>query len=112
MEFTPRHLLLLLFAAAVIGFAATLFYSLFISRYRKTADLLGYSTLGEYLRAPPRSDEERRLAVDMALTGGLICLFGLLIPPLIIFGAYPLYHGARKMAYASMGLGLVDDGHG
>ncbi len=112
MEFTPRHLLLLVFAAAVIGFVLVLFYSLFIRRYRKTANALGYASLGEYLRAAPRNDEERRLAVDMALSGGLICLFGLLIPPLIIFGAYPLYHGARKMAYASMGLGLVDDGRG
>jgi len=29
--------------------------------------------------------------------------------PLILVGIFPLYYGTRKVVYASMGLGLVDD---
>ena len=69
----------------------------------------GYASVGEYLRAAPRSDEEKRYAIDMALKGLVICFVGLLLPPLILFGVFPLFYGARKIAYASMGLGLIDD---
>jgi hypothetical protein len=32
-----------------------------------------------------------------------------LLPPLVLVGLVPLFYGGRKMAYAMMGLGLVDD---
>ena len=77
--------------------------------YRRKAHRLGYGSLGDYLRAAPQTDEERRDAVDLALKGVVICLLGLLFPPLLLIGLFPLFYGARKIAYSSMGLGLVDD---
>ena len=63
-----------------------------------------------YLRATPRSDEERRDAADLALKGLVLCMLGLLFPPFVLVGLIPLFYGGRKLVYASMGLGLVDDG--
>ena len=77
--------------------------------YRQKAVSAGDSSLGDYLRAAPRSDQEKRDAVDLALKGLVTCLLGLVFPPLILIGAFLFYYGARKIAYSSMGLGLVDD---
>ncbi len=76
---------------------------------RKTARRFGYESLGAYLRAAPRTDEERKDAADLALKGAVICLLGLLFPPLLLVGLFPFFYGARKLVYASMGLGLLDD---
>jgi hypothetical protein len=70
---------------------------------------LGYGSTREYLRAAPRSDEERRDAADLAMKGLVICLLGFIVPSLVLAGLIPLFYGGRKLAYASMGLGLVDD---
>lgn len=77
---------------------------------RKIALSLGYPSLSSYLRAAPQTDAEKRAAVDLALKGLVICLLGLLMPPILLIGLFPMFYGARKIAYASMGLGLVDDG--
>ena len=91
-------------AAIVIGIAVM------VSRtYRRNAKRAGYASIGAYLRAVPRSDEEKQGAVDLALKGLVICLLGLLFPPFLLIGVFPLFYGVRKLAYASMGLGLVDD---
>ncbi|MDP6582816.1 MAG: hypothetical protein QF681_19355, partial [Vicinamibacterales bacterium] len=68
-----------------------------------------HTSLGDYLRAVPRNDAERQDAFDLALKGAVVCLLGLLFPPLLLIGIIPLFYGARKMGYVSMGLGLVDD---
>ena len=65
--------------------------------------------MGAYLRAAPQSDAEKRDAVDLALKGLVICILGLVFPPFFLFGLFPLFYGTRKLAWASMGLGLVDD---
>jgi hypothetical protein len=31
------------------------------------------------------------------------------VPPLLLVGLFPLFYGVRKIIYASMGLGLLDD---
>lgn len=69
----------------------------------------GFDSLGDYLGAAPVTDEEKRDAVDLTLKGVVVCLLGLLFAPLILVGLVPLFFGARKVAYGSMGLGLVDD---
>jgi hypothetical protein len=69
----------------------------------------GYASTGAYLRAAPRSDEEKRDAADLALRGLAFCILGGLFKPLILVGLVPLFYGGRKLVYASMGLGLVDD---
>jgi hypothetical protein len=78
------------------------------SRMRKARET-GYPSLGAYLRAAPRTDEEKRDAADLALKGLTICALGLLFPPLLLFGLIPFFYGSRKVVYASMGLGLSDD---
>ena len=95
-----------LIAAALAIF---LIVSAWRASYRGAARRAGYDSVGAYLRAVPQSDTEKRDAVDLALKGFVVCLLGLLFPPLLIIGLFPLFHGARKIAYASMGLGLIDD---
>ena len=53
--------------------------------------------------------EEKQDAVDLALKGLVVCVLGLLFPPLLLVGVFPLFFGIRKLAYSSMGLGLLDD---
>ena len=103
---------LLLFGAVGLFFAVpivlvVLFFG-FIARRR--ARKFGFSSTREYLRAAPRSDEERRDAVDLALKGLVLTMLGVVIQPLVFVGLIPLFYGGRKLMYASMGLGLVDDG--
>ena len=76
---------------------------------RRRAKRFGYASTGAYLRAAPRSDAEKRDAADLALKGLVFCVLGLIFPPFILVGLIPLFYGARKLVYASMGLGLVDD---
>ena len=95
-------------AATVIGVAALIV--MLLSRQRRNARRAGYPSLGAYLRAAPRTDEEKRDAVDLALKGLVICLLGLIIPPLAIdWAVFPFFYGTRKVVYGSMGLGIVDD---
>jgi hypothetical protein len=76
---------------------------------RRRAKWFGYASTRAYLRAAPRSDAEKRDAADLALRGLVCCALGLLIGPLVLIGLVPLFYGGRKVVYASMGLGLVDD---
>ena len=76
----------------------------------RRAKRFGYPSTRAYLRAAPRNDEERRDAADLALKGLVFCMLGMLFPPLVLVGLLPLFYGGRKLVYASMGLGLVDDG--
>jgi hypothetical protein len=75
----------------------------------RRAKRFGYRSTWAYLRAAPRSDAEKRDAVDLAVKGLLWCGLGLIFAPLVLIGLLPLFFGGRKFLYASMGLGLVDD---
>lgn len=75
----------------------------------RRARRFAYPTTGAYLRAAPRSDPEKRDAADLALKGIVCCLVGLVFAPFLLVGLVPLFYGGRKLAYVSMGLGLVDD---
>ena len=101
------------FAAVSIVFLLLILIAVMLWKgLRAKAVRLGYPSLGAYLRAAPRSDEEKRDAVDLALKGMVLCFSGLLFPPLFVFaliGLFPLFYGVRKTVWASMGLGLVDD---
>ena len=74
------------------------------------AKRFGYTSTRDYLRAVPRSDEEKRDAADLAMRGVVLCMLGMLFAPIVLAGLIPLFYGGRKLVYASMGLGLVDDG--
>lgn len=76
---------------------------------RAKAESAGHPTIMAYLRAIPCSDQDKRDAVDLALKGLMMCLLGLIFPPLLLVGVFPLFYGARKLLYALMGLGLVND---
>ena len=80
-----------------------------VFRLRRRAKRLGYASVGAYLRAAPGTDAEKRDAADLALTGLTLSLLGLIVAPLVLIGLVPLFYGGRKLAYASLGLGLVDD---
>lgn len=98
--------LLILGVVAVVPVAIVVFAAL----VRRRARRFGYGSMRAYLRAAPRSDAEKQDAVDLALKGLSYCLLGLLFPPFLLVGLIPLFYGGRKLLYAEMGLGLVDDG--
>jgi hypothetical protein len=75
----------------------------------RRARRLGYASTRAYLRAIPGSDQERRDAADLTLRGLAFCILGLLFSPFVLVGLLPLLYGGRKVLYASMGLGLLDD---
>ena len=103
----PELIILSVFVVPVLG---TIVLAAFLLRgLRRQARTAGHSGIGAYLRAAPQTDQEKRDAADLALKGLVICLLGLVFPPLLLVGLFPFFYGARKMVYASMGLGLVDD---
>jgi len=83
--------------------------ALFVATFARRAKRFGYPTTRAYLRAAPRSDDERRDAADLAVKGLACCALGVLFAPFVLIGLAPLFYGGRKFLYASMGLGLVDD---
>jgi hypothetical protein len=97
---------LFIIAFLVVPVVPLLLFAWGVNRRRRQ---FGYPSAGAYLRAVPRSDPERRDAVDLALKGLACCVLGLLFSPFVLVGLVPLFYGGRKLAYASMGLGLVDD---
>ncbi len=99
------ELFILLGLVVPIPVALVVFAAIFKRRARK----FGYASTRAYLWAAPRSDAEKRDAVDLALKGLACCVLGLLFAPFVLVGLLPLFYGARKVVYASMGLGLIDD---
>jgi hypothetical protein len=97
----------LIMLAAVMGIitAALVFPLTFVRRAKQ----FGYPSTRAYLQAAPRTDAEKRDAADLALRGLVLSALGLLFPPFILMGLLPLFYGGRKLVWASMGLGLVDD---
>lgn len=102
-SFVPELLILALVIPIPIAIVV------FARLVRQRAKRFGYASVRAYLRAAPRSDAEKRDAVDLALKGLASCILGLLFPPFVLVGLLPLFYGGRKVVYASMGLGLVDD---
>ena len=100
--FVSGFLISLVVAAAVV-------VVLIFRRWPRKAREAGYPSLVAYLGAAPRTDQERRDAADLALKGLVLCLLGLLFPPVLLAGLIPFFYGTRKLVYASMGLGLADD---
>lgn len=106
-ELFPFLLFFGVFLIPIVG--AVILVLMLVRNQRRVAKAMGYPSLGAYLRAVPQTEEEKRAAVDLALKGMVICLMGLLLPPVLLIGLFPLFYGVRKVAYASMGLGLLDD---
>jgi hypothetical protein len=92
-----------------LALAALIFGIVMLGRVSRRARQFGYSSRAAYLRAVPRTDAEKRDAVDFTLRGIVFCVLGVIFPPFVLIGLYGLFYGGRKLVYASMGLGLVDD---
>jgi hypothetical protein len=90
----------------VVPVAGVLLFLISVSR---RARRFSYPSTFAYLRAAPRSDAERRDAADLTLKGVVWCVLGMLFGPCVLVGLVPLFYGGRKLVYAMMGLGLVDD---
>lgn len=99
----PELVILVMVAFPLVG--VVLFWIIFGRRAKR----FGYPSTGAYLRAAPRSDAEKRDAADLALKGIVCSGLGLLFPPFVLVGLIPVFYGGRKLVYASLGLGLVDD---
>lgn len=76
---------------------------------RRRAKRFGYPSTRSYLRAAPRTDVEKRDAVNIALIGFAGLALAVLFKPFVLAAVIPLFYGGRKVLYASLGLGLVDD---
>jgi hypothetical protein len=100
LSFVPQLVLLSLLAGPILVFAVAA---------TRRATRFGYPSTGAYLRAVPRSDAEKQDAADLAMRGLVCCMLGMLFGPFVLVGLIPLFYGGRKLVYASMGLGLVDD---
>lgn len=94
--------------ALLLG-ATVYFVARAVQGYRQSARAKGYASLTDYLRATPRTDAEKREAVDMAMQGVVLCVLGIVFPPLMLIGIFPLYYGGRKVSYSTMGLGFMDE---
>ena len=88
--------LVLLIAAIVL--------SVLIVRWRRRVMRAGKRGLMAYLRDVPRTDVEKRDALDLVLRGAVIFLIGLVAKPLLIIGAILFYYGFRKLCMMWMGL--------
>ena len=96
---------------AVVGAVAAvpIGVTIFVVSVKRRAKRFGFQSTGAYLRAAPRSDAEKRDAADLVLKGLVFCLLGVILAPFVLVGVVPLFYGGRKLLYAWMGLGLVDD---
>ena len=77
--------------------------------FRGRARRFGYPSTRAYLRAAPQTDAEKRDAVNMVFLGLACCALAMLFPPFVLAGLIPLFFGGRKVVYAWLGLGLVND---
>lgn len=106
----PELLILAVFSGVLLAIGASVWFVVRLLRsQRRYAREAGFPSLSAYLQASPQTDQEKQAAVDLALKGVVICLLGLIVPPLLLIGLFPLFYGVRKIIYASMGLGLLDD---
>jgi hypothetical protein len=72
--------------------------------HRRQARRMGYRSWGQYLRSVPKNDAEKRDAVDWTARGIVLCGLGVLFPPLLILGLFPLYRGVRKLGLLLAGV--------
>jgi hypothetical protein len=109
-EAEPMLGMLILLSIPLLMLAIVVAGILVFGRMARTrARYFGYASARDYLQAAPRTDAEKRDAADLALKGVVLCVLGVLFPPLVLIGLVPLFYGGRKTLYAWMGLGLVDD---
>jgi hypothetical protein len=108
----PTDALFILRQVAVgIAFILVVFGIILVSFriWQKRARERGYPGLLAYLKDLPQTDEAKLDAVELTMKGLIICILGLLFPPLVLIGAVPLYYGGRKIAATILGIDTVDE---
>lgn len=109
---TPDFPLFITFGAVFVLAALVLIWSgVAVWRTRQKAEKAGFRRIGEYMRAAPRTDSERKEAVGMMMRGVALCALGVVFSPFALLGAVPLYYGGRKIALALLGMDLPADGN-
>jgi len=78
--------------------------SVLLIRWRRRVMRAGKPGLMAYLRDIPRTDVEKRDALDLVLRGAVVFLIGLVAQPFWIIGAVLFYYGFRKLCMMWMGL--------
>jgi len=78
--------------------------------WRRRIRKRGYPGLGAYLRELPQTDEQKFDAVELTLIGAVLCVLGLVFPPMILIGVVPLYYGLRKLAALKLGFTGAKEG--
>ncbi len=96
--FATTGLILLLLVGWIIVLLAPIL--VWRSRVRRR----GYPGLMAYLRELPHTEQETLDAIELTLKGVVLCVIGLLFPPLVLIAVVPLYYGARKVASAALGI--------
>ena len=94
--------LVLLFIVLILSLVA-------VWRTRQKAQRAGFRSVGDYMRAAPRTDAEKKEAVSMMMRGVALCLLGMVFAPFALLGVVPLYYGGRKITLALLGLDLPAD---
>jgi|SaaInlStandDraft_7_1057024.scaffolds.fasta_scaffold204107_1 hypothetical protein len=107
MEHDAIKFLIFMFVIVVIVIPAIVIT--YRTYFGNRAFRFGYKSRAEYLQAVPRSADEKQDAIDQACKGLVVCLLGLMFPPLLLIGLFPLFYGTRKTISVCMGLGLSDE---
>lgn len=100
MEEFFMFMMFLLFVGVVIF----IIVATYRTYYGNRAFRFGYSSRAAYLKAIPKTNDEKRDAIDQACKGLVICLLALMFPPLLLVGLFPLFFGTRKTISVCMGL--------
>ncbi len=88
---------------------ATIVVLVWLLLWRRRVMRAGYGGAFAYLRALPKTDIQKRNALDLLMRGVVLILIGVVIWPLLAVGLFSFYYGLRKMCMLKMGLEDVDE---
>lgn len=77
--------------------------------WRRRVMRAGYRGAFAYLRALPKTDIQKRNALDLLMRGAVLIPIGIVLWPLLVIGLFSFYYGLRKMCMLKMGLENVDE---
>jgi len=106
---TPDFPVFVTFGIVLVLLLLLIWSLMAVWRTRQKAERAGFRRIGDYMRAAPRTDSEKKDAVNMMMRGIVLCLLGLVFQPVALLGVVPLYYGARKISLTLLGLDLPAD---
>ncbi len=81
---------------------------LLLVRWRPRILRAGYPGLYAFLHCVPRTDAQKRDALDLTLRGLVLFIVGAVLQPLWVIGAFLFYYGIRKFCMIWMGLEILE----